>query len=102
MSGSVHIPFYATGFRGDKLHAALEEFAAVSMHYGATEWSVFRYRDDAHKHLLSVDFDSKDDWNRYWNGQEAIDFRVANQSYYQIPLLYGWTDRTTSATRSIA
>jgi hypothetical protein len=102
MSGSVHIPFYATGFRGDRLHAALEAFAPVSMHYGATEWSVFRYRDDAYKFLLSIDFDSKDDWNRFWNSQEAIDFRIANQSFHQVPLLYGWTDRTTSASRSIA
>jgi hypothetical protein len=102
MSGSVHVPFYATVFRGDKLHAAIEEIAAVSMHYGATEWSVYRYRDDAYKLLLSVDFDSKEDWDRYWNGPEFVDFRIANQSYYQVPLLYGWTNRSTSANGAFA
>ena len=97
MSGSVHIPFYATLFRGDQLDAALKEIAARSIHYGASEWSVFRYKDDAYKFLLSIDFESKDDWDRFWNSQEAIDFRIANSSYYQVPLLYGWTERTTSA-----
>lgn len=100
MSGSVHIPFYATLFRGDQLHAALQEIGAVAMHYGANEWSVYRYKDDAYKHLLTIDFDSKEDWDRFWNGQEAIDFRIANQTYYQVPLLYGWTERTTSAQRT--
>jgi len=72
MSGSVHVPFYGTVFRGDQLHRNLLEIAAVSMHYGATEWSVYRYNDDAYKMLLSVDFESKDDWDRYWNGPEFI------------------------------
>ena len=101
MSGSVHVPFYGTVFRGDQLHRNLLEIAAVSMHYGATEWSVYRYNDDAYKMLLSVDFESKDDWDRYWNGPEFIDFRIANQSYHHVPLLYGWTERTTSADRAV-
>lgn len=101
MSGSVHVPFYGTVFRGDQLHGNLLEIAAVSLHYGATEWSVYRYKDDQYKMLLSVDFESKDDWDRYWNGQEFIDFRIANQSYYQVPVLYGWTERITSADSPI-
>ena len=34
--GVVHIPWYATGFRADKLQAKLEEIAAVAPRYGAT------------------------------------------------------------------
>ena len=102
MSSTVHIPFYATLFRGDQLHQALKDLAPVATHYGATEWSVFRYKDDQYKFLLSLDFETKDEWDRFWNGQEAIDFRVANQSYYQVPLLYGWTERTTNAAPAYA
>ena len=45
MAGAVHIPWYATGFRGDKLEAAVAEFAALSLRYGASSYSVYRARD---------------------------------------------------------
>ena len=37
MAGVVHIPWYATGFRGDKLEAALAEIAPIALRYGATQ-----------------------------------------------------------------
>lgn len=98
MSGSVHISFYATVFRGDKLHEALQEIAAKSLHYGATGWGVWRYRDDMYKMLVSWDFESKDDWDSYWNSQDFLDFRILNQSYYQVPLLYYWTDKISESS----
>ena len=98
MSGSIHIPFYATLFRGDKMHAALQEIAAKAPHYGATGWAVYRYQDDRYKFLVSFDFESKDEWNRFWNSEDFIDFRIANHSYFQIPLLYSWTEKTSDST----
>jgi hypothetical protein len=92
MAGVVHVPWYATGFRGDKLEAALAEIAAVAMRYGARSYSVFRYRDDRHKFLQTAEFENKVDWDRYWSGPEFTDFRVMNSSYYQVPVVYGWTD----------
>ena len=47
MAGIVHIPWYATVFRGDKLEAALAEIAPVALRYGATSYAVHRNRDDA-------------------------------------------------------
>lgn len=92
MAGVVHVPWYATGFRGDRMEAALAQIAPVALRYGAHSYSVFRYRDDRYKFLQTAEFDSKADWERYWFGPEFQDFRVLNSSYYQVPVVYGWTD----------
>ena len=73
MAGVVHIPWYATGFRGDKLEAALAEIAPIALRYGATSYAVYRYRDDRYKFLQIAEFESKGDWERYWDGPEFID-----------------------------
>ena len=94
MAGVVHIPWYATVFRGDKLEAALAEIAPIAARYGATSYFVHRSRDDRYKFLQAVTFESKADWERYWNGPEFVHFRAANQTYYQVPVLYTWNDVT--------
>ena len=93
--GVVHIPWYATGFRGDELEAALAEIAPVAMRYGATSYSVYRSRDDRYKFLQTAAFENKLDWERYWNGPEFIDFRVLSSSHFQVPVVYQWTDLVT-------
>ena len=94
MAGIVHVPWYATVFRGDKLAAALADIAPVALRYGATSYAVHRNRDDSYKILQMSAFESKSDWERYWNGPEMIRFRAVNQSLYQVPLLYSWGDIT--------
>jgi hypothetical protein len=74
--GVVHLPLYATGFRGDDLQGALELIAPLSTRYGATRYEVFRSRDDRYKFLLSV-----------------TEMRAACSGWYQVPLLYVWNDR---------
>ena len=91
MAGVVHIPWYATGFRHDKLAAALAGIAPVALRYGARSYQVHRYRDDLYKFLQTAEFESKLDFERYWNGPEFIDFRVLASSWYQVPVLYGWS-----------
>ena len=95
MAGAVHIPWYATGFRGDKLEAAVTEFAATSLRYGATSYTVYRGRDDRYKILQVVEFENKADWEAYWNGPEAIRFRTVSSSWYQVPVVYAWQDVVT-------
>jgi len=95
--GVVHLPFYATGFRGDDMQAALELIAPVSTKYGATRYEVFRSRDDRYKFLLSVDFDDKRDWDAYWFGPEFTEMRAACSGWYQVPLLYVWNDLVVRA-----
>jgi hypothetical protein len=96
MAGMVHIPWYATGFRGDKLAAALADISAVSLRYGARSHAVHRMRDDRYKFLQVAEFESKADFERYWFGHEFTDFRVLCSSWYQVPVLYGWADIVTA------
>ena len=91
-AGSVHIPWYATGFRGDKLEAALAEIAPLATRYGASSFSVFRYRDDRYKFLQTATFATKEDWESYWSGPDFERWRIVNNSYYQVPILYQWAD----------
>jgi quinol monooxygenase YgiN len=92
MAGTVHIPWYATVFRGDKLAAALAEIAPISRRYGATHFEVHRSRDDTYKFLQIVGFESKIDWERYWYGPEFKAWRADCATWYQVPVLYVWND----------
>ena len=91
-AGSVHIPWYATGFRADKLAAALAELAPIALRYGATSYTVYRYRDDRYKFIQAATFPNKADWDAYWNGPEFERFRAVNSSFYQVPVLYQWAE----------
>jgi hypothetical protein len=91
-SGVVHIPWYATLFRGDKFEAALEEIAPVALRYGATEYAFYRSRDDAYKFLQLATFDSKAGFERYWYGEDFALWRAEYSGWYQVPVLYSWQD----------
>jgi hypothetical protein len=91
-AGVVHIPWYATGFRADALEEALAKIARVSLQYGATDYRVYRSRDDRYRFMQFATFESKLDWTRYWEGEEFIEFRVNHQGWFQVPLLYSWQD----------
>ena len=93
-AGSVHIPWYATAFRGDDLEAALNDIAAIAPRYGAIDYAVYRSRDDRYKFLQVVGFQTKDDWERYWYGDDFSDWRARYSGWYQVPVLYVWHDVT--------
>ena len=92
MAGVVQINWYATGFRGDDLEAALQQLAPISLRYGASRYEVFRGRDDRYKFLMSMEFAEHADWEAFWFGEEFTDMRAATSSWYQVPLLYTWAD----------
>ncbi len=94
MAGTVVIPWYATGFRSDDFETALNEVAATALRYGATSYSVYRARDDRYKFQQFAGFEDHLDWERYWTGPEMTRFRTIHSSWYQVPVLYGWWDRT--------
>ena len=85
MAGTVIIPWYATGFRGDDFETALNEVAATALRYGASSYAVYRARDDRYKFQQFAAFEEKLDWERYWAGPEMTDFRVVHSSWYQVP-----------------
>ncbi|MGD0198322.1 MAG: hypothetical protein ABSC56_10530 [Solirubrobacteraceae bacterium] len=99
MSGVVQIPWYATGFRGDQLADELIRVSALATQYGATSYQVFRSRDDRYKFLQLLEFDEHADFDLYWNGPEMIDMRTYCSGWYQIPLLYTWSDRIVAGER---
>ena len=94
MAGSVIVPWYATGFRGDAFEEALNEIAAVALRYGASNYAVYRARDDRYKFQQVAGFEEYLDWERYWEGAEMTYFRARHSSWYQVPVLYGWWDQT--------
>ena len=98
MAGVVHIPWYATTFRADRFEPALELIAPLAIRFGATDYRVYRNRDDRYKFLQMAEFEAKADWEAYWFGPEFVDFRIIASSWYQVPVVYGWTELVTSGT----
>src|SRR3954463_4245566 len=91
-AGVAQIPWYATLFRGDKFAAALEEIAPIATRYGATEYRIYRNRDDMYKFTHLISFNEKVDFEGYWYGPEFIQWRASYSSWYQVPILYTWND----------
>jgi hypothetical protein len=92
MTGVVHIPWYATLFRGDSFEAALQEIAPLAQRYGASEYLVYRSRDDQYRFLQLAAFEHKADFDRYWYGEEFSVWRAEHSSWYQVPILPAWND----------
>ena len=91
-AGVVHVPWYATVFRGDKLQLALAEIAPVALRYGGTDYRVYRSRDDMYKFLQMSTFEEKEGWEAYWYGEEFSSWRRDYSSWYQVPIVYVWSD----------
>ena len=96
MAGVMHIPWYATVFRGDVFADAVCDLSPIALRYGATKYQVHRSRDDMYKILQMLWFESKGDWYRFWESPEAVEFRARWMGKYQIPIVYIWHDELTS------
>lgn len=92
--GTVIIPWYATGFRGNALEVALNDVAPIALRYGASSYAVYRSRDDKYRFQQLASFERNLDWERYWEGTEMIELRRRFSGSYQVPVLYGWWDLT--------
>lgn len=98
MAGTVVIPWYATGLRADAFEEALNEIAPVALRYGATSYAVYRAKDDKYRFQQMAHFETHLDWERFWEGPEMVGFRASYSSWYQVPVLYGWWDRTAAGS----
>ncbi len=94
MAGTVIVPWYATGFRGDDFEKDLNEVAASALRYGASSYAVYRQRDDRYRFQQLAAFEEYLEWERFWEGPEMTFFRTSHSSWYQVPVLYGWWDLT--------
>ena len=92
MAGVVHIPWYASLFRGDEFADALAEIGAVSLRYGATDFNIYRSQDDRYSFLQTATFPDKLDWERYWQGEEFRQWRAKYSSWYHLLPAYEWHD----------
>ena len=90
--GVATIPWYATVFRADKFELALAEIAPVALRYGASNYSVYRMRDDRYKFVQYSTFEDPKDFEAYWYGPEFISWRADYSSWYQVPVVYAWAD----------
>ena len=91
-AGVVSIPWYATLFRGGQFEAAVREIAPIAMRYGATDYIVYRNRDDQYKFMQCATFEEKAQFEAYWYGPEFNQWRAEFSSWYQVPILYTWND----------
>jgi len=94
VAGTVIVPWYATGFRADAFESALGDVAATALRYGASSYDVYRARDDRYKFQQLARFEHHLQWDRYWSGPEMTRFRIEHSGWYQVPVVYGWWDRT--------
>ena len=96
--GTIFIPWYATGFRADGLADALAEIAPIALRYRATDFGVYRSRDDRYRFTQLATFDDKENFERYWYGEEFTRFRAQHSGWYQVPVLYVWNDRIAAGS----
>jgi hypothetical protein len=96
MAGVVHIQWYATVLRQEALAAEVVRAAPVALRYDATQYAVHRSNEDRYKIIQMTWFESHEDWYRYWDSPEMIEFRRRNSGHYQIPITYVWHEELIS------
>ena len=94
--GTAVVPWYATVFRGDKFELALAEIAPVALRYGASDYSVYRMRDDRYRFVQYSTFEDPKGFEAYWYGPEFVGWRADYSSWYQVPVVYAWADLVLS------
>ena len=62
------------------------------MRYGATDYVVYRNRDDMYKFMQCATFEYKAEFEAYWYGPEMTAFKTIHSGWYQVPILYTWAD----------
>jgi hypothetical protein len=55
--------------------------------YGATRWAFYRAKDGRLDFIQTAEFESKQDFERYWYSERIAEARVSLAGKYQVPLL---------------
>jgi quinol monooxygenase YgiN len=85
----IHVQWYATMKQANDFAQAVSEYAApLTLKYGALKYSVMRSVDDPYRITQQIWFDDHDNWYRYWEGPEMIEFRARFMGKYQAPITY--------------
>jgi hypothetical protein len=92
MAGVVWVQWYATVLRQEEFGEEVAAVAPLALRYGATQYQVHRSLDDRYRIWQLTWVNSHDDWYRYWDGPEMIEFRARHSGRYQVPINYGWSE----------
>jgi hypothetical protein len=92
MADLVTVKWYSTVFRKDVFAGDVARVAPLALRYGATQYAVHVDNDDRYRITQFTWVASKDDWYRYWDGPEMIEFRARNMGRFQVPIGYNWAD----------
>jgi hypothetical protein len=92
MADLMTVFWYSTIGRKESFAAEVAKVAPHALRYGATQYQVHVSNDDRYKVTQMSWFANKEDWYRYWDGPEMIEFRARNMNRYQVPIAYAWHD----------
>jgi hypothetical protein len=92
MADVMTVFWYATILRKESFAVDVARVAPIALRYGATQYQVHVSNDDRYRITQMSWFSNKEDWYRYWDGPEMIEFRASNIHRYQIPITYTWHD----------
>lgn len=95
-SGVMWVRWYATVLRQESFADMVAQIAPIALRYGATRYSVQRSRDDRYRIMQMAWFERGEDWYRYWESPEMVEFRARHSAHYQIPIDYGWYEEIAS------
>jgi hypothetical protein len=94
--GVISVQWYATVLRQEAFALDVAAVAPLALRYGATQYAVHRSLDDRYRITQMAWFKNEEDWHRYWEGREMIEFRARNSGRYQIPITYVWHEELTA------
>lgn len=92
MAAVMWVSWYATVLRQETFALSVAEIAPIALRYGAKRYSVHRNLDDRYRITQLTWVEDKEDWYRYWDGPEMMEFRARNAGRFQIPVNYWWHD----------
>jgi hypothetical protein len=94
---AVEVAWNLTPFRSDEFVETLRPYAERAINYGATGYLIVRQADDELIVKQYAFFEKKSDWDRYWNSELMIDFRVKMAGHFAVPVLYAWQEVITDS-----
>jgi hypothetical protein len=83
----VQIRWVANPFRGDTFAEAWLPYAEAVLDYGATRWGFYRAKDGGLDFIQTAEFETKEDFERYWYSERVAEGRTELVGKYQVPLL---------------
>ncbi|MFY9488782.1 MAG: hypothetical protein WAP35_08845 [Solirubrobacterales bacterium] len=89
---AVELIWHITPFRSDKFIETWQPYAELAINYGAKGYMLVRQADDELIVKQYAFFESKADWERYWNSDALIRGRAEISGYFTVPQLYTWQE----------